>query len=221
MDYDTVKSKHGHNKIIDAFESGQYDILVGTQMVTKGLDFSNVSLVGVLNADALLYYPDFRAMERAYQLLTQVSGRAGRREKQGKVIIQIGNTEHTLANFILENDYEAFFRTQMFERMQFNYPPYTRLIQLTIKHKDIKTTIEAANKVTAYLEAKYTGWIIGPTAPLIQKINNVYLRTILIKIPKNYKELSTIKYTIQLAIAALYQYKSFSQIRATIDVDCY
>lgn len=220
MDYDTVKTKHGHHKIMEAFESGQYNILVGTQMVTKGLDFGNVSLVGVLNADALLYYPDFRAMERAYQLITQVSGRAGRREKQGKVIIQIGNTQHQLVDFILENDYDAFFRTQMHERKQFNYPSYTRLIQLTIKHKEIKTTIEAANKIAGYLNAKFPAWIIGPNAPLIQKINNVYLRTVLIKIPRGNIELQQIKNTIQQSINAIYQYKSFSQTRIIIDVDC-
>lgn len=118
MDYDTVKSKQGHNKIIEAFEEGVYDILVGTQMVTKGLDFTNVSLVGVLNADALLYYPDFRAMERAYQLLLQVSGRAGRREKRGNVFIQIGNVHHVIADYILNESYDDFYNAQMLERKQ-------------------------------------------------------------------------------------------------------
>lgn len=221
MDYDTVKSKHGHNKIIEAFEDAELDILVGTQMVTKGLDFTNVSLVGVLNADALLFYPDFRAMERAYQLLLQVSGRAGRRQKRGKVSIQIGNVHHVIANYLLENDYEEFYMEQMKERKQFNYPPFSRLIQLSVKHKDIKTTIEAADKIAAYLHAKYQGWIVGPNAPIIQKINNYYLRDILIKVPRNYKELNRVKKDIQEAINALYQFQSFKQIKVTIDVDCY
>ncbi len=221
MDYDTVKSKHGHNKIIEAFEEGAFDILVGTQMVTKGLDFGNVSLVGVLNADSLLYYPDFRAMERAYQLLLQVSGRAGRREKRGKVMIQIGNVHHVIANYMLENNYEDFYQAQLQERKQFHYPPYSRLIQLTIKHKDIKTTIDAANKVADYLNAKYSGWVVGPNAPIIQKINNYYLRDILVKVPINYRELSSIKNDIQQAINGLYQFQSFKQIRVVIDVDCY
>jgi len=221
MDYDTVKTKHGHNKIIEAFEEGAYDILVGTQMVTKGLDFTNVSLVGVLNADSLLYYPDFRAMERAYQLLLQVSGRAGRREKRGNVLIQIGNIHHVIADYLLNDSYQDFYNTQMLERKQFNYPPYSRLIQLTIKHKDVKTTIEAANKIADYLQTKYSGWIIGPTPPIISKINNYYLRDILIKIPRNYKELNRIKNDIQQATNGLYQFQSFKQIRVVVDVDCY
>lgn len=221
MDYDTVKSKNGHNKIIEAFEEGVYDILVGTQMVTKGLDFTNVSLVGVLNADALLYYPDFRAMERAYQLLLQVSGRAGRREKRGNVFIQIGNVHHVIADYILNESYDDFYNAQMLERKQFNYPPYSRLVQLTVKHKDVKTAIDAANKMADYLQTKYSGWIIGPTPPIISKINNYYLRDILIKIPRNYKELYRIKLDIQQAINGLYQFQSFKQIRVVVDVDVY
>jgi primosomal protein N' (replication factor Y) (superfamily II helicase) len=221
MDYDTTRTKKGHEKIIDIFESGGYDILVGTQMVTKGLDFGNVRLVGVLNADALLYYPDFRALERAYQLLLQVSGRAGRREKRGKVMIQIGNTDHVITDLIKENNYEAFYKTQMAERQQFHYPPYSRLIQLTIKHKDIKVTIEAASRVADYLNAKHSGRIVGPNAPVIQKINNYYLRDVLIKIPRASKELQKIKSDIRQAINALYQFQSFKQVRVVIDVDCY
>ena len=221
MDFDTVKSKHGHNKIISAFENGEYDILVGTQMVTKGLDFSRVSLVGVLNADVLLYYPDFRATERAYQLLVQVSGRAGRRDKTGEVIIQIGNTHHAIVDFILNKSYDDFYQMQMQERKQFAYPPFSRLIQLTIKHKDIKTTIDAAERIAAYLHEKYSGWVVGPNAPIVQKINNFYLREILIKIPRNFKALNTVKYSITQAVNGLYQFQSFKQLRVTIDVDCY
>lgn len=221
MDYDTVKSKYGHQKIIEAFENGEYDILVGTQMVTKGLDFTNVQLVGVLNADALLAYPDFRATERAYQLLVQVSGRAGRRATRGKVIIQIGNVNHELVNMLLEKTYTDFFEQQILERKQFNYPPFSRLIRLTFKHKDFKATQDAVQKVAEYLQAKYAGWVIGPNVPIIQKINNYYLRELLIKIPKNYNALNRIKMDIQEAINALYQFQSFKQIRVVIDVDCY
>lgn len=221
MDYDTVKNKHGHNKIIEAFEDGEYDILVGTQMVTKGLDFNRVSMVGVLNADAILFYPDFRATERAYQLLLQVSGRAGRREKRGEVVIQIGNIQHAIVDFILEKSYDDFYQAQMNERKEFLYPPFSRLIQLTMKHKDIKTTIDASTKIASYLHAKYEGWVIGPNAPIIQKINNLYLRDILIKIPYSYKELHKVKFDIQQAINGLYQFQSFKQLRVTIDVDCY
>lgn len=221
MDYDTVRTKKGHEKIIEAFEDGAFDILVGTQMVTKGLDFENVSMVGVLNADALLFYPDFRAMERAYQLLLQVSGRAGRRGKRGKVFIQIGNIHHVLADYILNNSYEDFYKQQLLERQQFNYPPYSRLIQLTVKHKEMKTTIEAANKISDYLNARYHGWVVGPNAPIIQKINNLYLRDILIKIPRSHKELAAVKKDIEQAVSALYQFQSFKQLRVVVDVDCY
>lgn len=221
MDYDTVKSKHGHNKIIDAFEEGEYDILVGTQMVTKGLDFKRVNLVGVLNTDALLYYPDFRAFERAYQLLLQVSGRAGRRDKQGKVCIQISNIHHQIVDYFLKKRYEDFYQAQLEEREQFNYPPYTRLIQLTLKHKELKATIEAADKLADYLHTKFGDWVIGPNTPIIQKINNFYLREILLKIPREHKELNRVKYDIQQAINGLYQFQSFKQLRVLIDVDCY
>jgi primosomal protein N' (replication factor Y) len=221
MDYDTVKSKYGHNKIIDAFEDGEYDILVGTQMVTKGLDFKRVNLVGVLNADALLYYPDFRAFERAYQLLQQVSGRAGRREIQGKVSIQISNVNHQIVDYILEKEYDDFYQAQLLERKQFHYPPFSRLIKLTLKHKEIKATIEAADKLADYLHTKFGDWVIGPNAPIIQKINNYYLREILLKIPREHKELSRVKYDIQQAINGLYQFQSFKQLRVLIDVDCY
>jgi len=151
----------------------------------------------------------------------QVSGRAGRREKRGKVMIQIGNVHHVMANYILESSYEDFYQAQLQERQQFNYPPYSRLIQLTVKHKDIKTTIEAANKVADYLHTKYQGWVIGPNAPIIQKINNYYLRDILVKIPISYRELNRIKYDIQQAINGLYQFQSFKQIKVVVDVDCY
>ncbi len=221
MDYDTVRTKKGHEKIIEAFEEGVFDILVGTQMVTKGLDFSNVSLVGVLNADALLYYPDFRAFERAYQLLTQVSGRAGRRAIRGKVVIQIGDVHHSIADALLLNDFDAFYQQQMEERNQFHYPPFTRLIKLTLKHKEIKTTIEAANRVASFLEAKYNGFVVGPSAPVIQKINNYYLREVLVKIPKSYKELSRVKEVIRQSIDGLYQFQTFKQLRVMVDVDCY
>ncbi|MEZ5026257.1 MAG: primosomal protein N' [Chitinophagales bacterium] len=221
MDYDTVKTKHGHHKIIEAFEAGEYDILVGTQMVTKGLDFSNVSLVGVLNADALLAYPDFRAIERAYQLLMQVSGRAGRRDTRGKVLIQMGNVQHPLVDFVLNENYDEFFKVQWNERKQFHYPPFSRLIRLTVKHKEIKTCIEAATKVGDYLHTKYVGWIVGPNVPIIQKINNYYLRDLLIKIPRNFTELNKVKGEIQQAVNGLYQFQSFKQVRVIIDVDCY
>lgn len=221
MDYDTTRTKKGHEKIIEKFESGEYDILVGTQMVTKGLDFANVRLVGVLNADALLYYPDFRAMERAYQLLMQVSGRAGRRDKRGKVLIQIGNTEHSITELVRQNDYTSFYKSQLQERQQFHYPPYSRLIQLTVKHKDIKVTIDAASRIAYYLNTTYNGWVVGPNAPVIQRINNYYLRDILIKIPRATKELQKVKNDIQQSINALYQFQSFKQVRVVTDVDCY
>jgi primosomal protein N' (replication factor Y) len=221
MDYDTVRSKSGHEKIIEAFEAGEFDILVGTQMVTKGLDFANVSLVGVLNADALLYYPDFRAFERAYQLLTQVSGRAGRRTTRGKVVIQIGDIHHSIADAILQQDFEGYYQQQLAERNQFNYPPFTRLIKLTLKHKDIKVTIDAANRVASYLDTKYDGLVVGPSAPIIQKINNYYLREVLIKIPKEHKALSAVKEIIRQSIDGLYQFQSFKQLKVVVDVDTY
>jgi primosomal protein N' (replication factor Y) len=182
LDLDSAKGKHAYANIIGDFEDGRIDVLVGTQMVTKGLDFDNVSLVGVLDANQMLNFPDFRAYERSYQLMAQVGGRAGRRNKQGKVVIQTISPENQIISQISKNDYESMFMMQLAERKQFNYPPFNRLVNITLKHKN-KQTLDNASLVLANSLRKNSGLqVIGPEYPIISKIFDLYIKNILIKL---------------------------------------
>jgi primosomal protein N' (replication factor Y) len=184
MDYDTVSSKHSHEKIISDFEEMKIDVLVGTQMITKGLDFDHIGLVGIINADNLLQFPDFRSTERAFQLMTQVSGRAGRREKQGNVLIQTSIPGHPIFNDIIKNDYKSFYEREREERQRFIYPPYYRLIQLKLKHKNAKVVREAAIIYADLLKDKLSNRVRGPSEPGVGRIRGFYIQTILIKLEK-------------------------------------
>ena len=221
MDLDTTRGKNSYEKIIKALEQGDTDILVGTQMLTKGLDFGQVSLVGVLDVDRLLYFPDFRANERCFQLLTQVSGRAGRRAKQGKVIIQTNNPQHPILEDIVRHDYEHMFHRELRERKQFLYPPYARLVKMTLKHKD-RNLVEAAASMLAYnlrkrlLENK----ILGPQSPLVAKVKNQYLIDICVKIKKNTeKSLPSTKQSIIQESRRVLVDKDFKSVKILFDVD--
>ena len=185
MDQDTTRGKFGFEKIIDSFKNREIDILVGTQMLGKGLDFDNVTLVGIMNADNLLYHPDFRAYERSFQMMAQVSGRSGRSEKQGKVIIQTYSPLHNTIQQVTRNDYESMFNEQLFERRNFQYPPYFRLLQIKLKHRDYEKLREGATWLYNVLKQHVAVPILGPEEPAINRIRNEYIRTILIKIPNN------------------------------------
>lgn len=220
MDLDTTRSKTGYDSIIEQFEKGETDILVGTQMVTKGLDFDKVSLVGVFNADRMMHFPDFRSYERAYQLITQVSGRAGRREKQGKVIIQTSSPDHPVLNFILNNNYDEFYKTQISDRHQHDYPPFTRLIEIVIKHTDKKVCRDAAQQLAGLLKNQLDKIkIMGPGEPMISKIRNQFLMSILIKMVRGKSDLNQIKLIIQNSINTLSKEKAFRNVRMVVDVD--
>lgn len=184
MDLDTTRGKHAYEKIITRFEQQELDILIGTQMLTKGLDFRNVSLVGVMNADALLNFPDYRAHERSFQLLTQVSGRAGRTKKRGKVIIQTYNPYHQILKQVTTGEYEHMFAEQVYEREQFKYPPENRIIKITFKHKNYNVLNEAAGWFSSALRTNYGGTVLGPEYPPVARIRNQYLKHLLIKIAK-------------------------------------
>ncbi|WP_424000504.1 replication restart helicase PriA [Maribacter sp. IgM3_T14_3] len=184
MDLDTTRGKHGYEKIITAFEQHELDILVGTQMVTKGLDFRNVNLVGVMNADSLLNFPDYRAHERTYQLLTQVSGRAGRTKKRGRVIIQTYNPYHQILKQVTTSDYEGMYTEQLYEREQFKYPPVNRIIKVTFKHKNYNVLNEAADWFAGALRTNFGGTVLGPEYPPVARIRNQYLKHIVIKVQK-------------------------------------
>ena len=184
MDQDTTRGKYAFEKLIDSFKNREVDILVGTQMLAKGLDFDNVSLVGILNADSMLYFPDFRAFERSFQMMTQVSGRAGRSDKKGKVIIQTYNTNHNTIQQVVQNDYLSMFKEQLYERKIYSYPPYFKLIKLTLKQKDFDKLKEGSMWLYQVLKQQFDMPVLGPEEPAINRIRNEYIRTILIKIPQ-------------------------------------
>ena len=185
MDLDTTRSKNGYQQIISDFEQHKTDILVGTQMVTKGLDFDRVSVVGILNADALISFPDFRSFERAFQLLAQVSGRAGRKEVPGKVVIQSYQPEHPALKYVETNDFMAMYRSQIAERKEYHYPPITRLVKVTLKHPDEKVVTTAAQTLAVPLREAFPGHVLGPQAPLVSRIQNYYLEDFWIKLAKD------------------------------------
>lgn len=221
MDLDTTRRKHSYEKIIERLEQGHTDILVGTQMITKGLDFGQVSLVGVMDVDKHLYFPDFRANERCFQLITQVSGRAGRRNKQGKVIIQTANPNHPILQDILHYDYEQMYLKELAERQNFLYPPYVRLIKITLQHLDKKLIMKAAGELAEQLRTYLgKGLVLGPQDPLIAKIKNQYRMDIWVKIPKSAEvHLHTTKDTIQEMAKKLLSKQNFRPLKLIFDVD--
>ncbi|MDI1354438.1 MAG: primosomal protein N' [bacterium] len=184
MDLDSTRSKYAYKQLIDDFETGQIDILIGTQMVTKGLDFNNVSVVGVLNADSLLNFPDFRSFEKAFQMLTQVRGRAGRSSEIGKVFIQTTQTDHKVIGFLKANNYLGFFEDTLAERKQFNYPPFSRLFEINVISKDINEVNHLSHELFTLLKPAFHDNLLGPEFPLISKIKNQFYKRILIKTPK-------------------------------------
>ena len=220
MDLDTTRSKTGYESIIEQFENGETNVLVGTQMVTKGLDFDRVSLVGVFNADRMMHFPDFRSHERAYQLITQVSGRAGRRQKKGKVIIQTSSADHPLLQFILSHEYEQFYQKEIKDRYDHGYPPFTRLIEITVKHTDKKICRNAAYQITELLKDKLReARVLGPGEPMISKIRNQFLMSTLIKIPRGKGDLNVMKANIAAVLETVTKEKEYRTIRTVIDVD--
>lgn len=187
MDYDSVKGKKGHQKLISDFEEMKIDILVGTQMVSKGLDFEKVSLVGIINADQLLKFPDFRSNERAFQLMLQVAGRAGRKHRQGRVFIQARDLGHPVFSYVLNNDYQGFFESELDERREFRYPPFVRIIRIHFKHRDKQTVISAAWKSFHQLKKDLGQRVYEPIQPLIGRIRNQYLMEIMLKLERSKK----------------------------------
>lgn len=220
MDLDSTRGKYGYQKIIGQFEAQEIDILVGTQMLSKGLDFSNVTLVGIMNADTMLNFPDFRAHERSYQLMVQVSGRAGRDKKRGKVAIQTFNPYHQILQQVSTNAYEEMFKEQLDERWQYHYPPFYRIIKITLRHKDFNRVDEGANWLGKSLISIFKENILGPTTPAISKIRNYYIRHIIIKIPQK-QPLGATKNNIIRVKNSFQSVKEFRSIKFNIDVDNY
>jgi primosomal protein N' (replication factor Y) (superfamily II helicase) len=218
MDLDSTRSRMALHRIIADFEDGRIDILAGTQMVTKGLDFDNVGLVGILNADNLLSYPDFRSNERGFQLMAQVAGRAGRKNTQGKVLVQAFNPSHPMIHFVMSHDYEGMYQQQIQEREKFKYPPFYRLIQLTLKHPQQEVLNEGAFDLARDLRKRFGKRVLGPEYPIVSRIRNLFLKNILIKIERDVNLMKT-KQQIMESIDLLHAGKAFSQLRVVIDVD--
>ncbi|RBN50670.1 replication restart helicase PriA [Flavobacterium psychrolimnae] len=220
MDQDTTRGKFGFEKIIDSFKNREMDILVGTQMLAKGLDFDNVSLVGIMNADNMLYHPDFRAFERSFQMMTQVAGRAGRSEKQGKVIIQTYNPNHNTIQQVTNNNYLAMYNEQLYDRQIYKYPPYFRIIKLTLKQRDYDKLKEGSMWLYQVMSQNLNMPVLGPEEPAISRIRNEYIRTIIIKIPQNVS-IGNTKKTIQKMLNSFEAVAQYRAIKVTLNVDFY
>ena len=219
LDYDTAKSKNAYSRIIGNFEEGDIDILVGTQMVTKGLDFDNVLVVGVLSADQALAYPDFRAGERAFQLITQVAGRAGRKKEKGKVILQAFDVSHPVLQEVMAGDFMSFYEREIKERKEFGYPPFSRMIKLTLKHKKLINLQDGARILDMYLRKVLGARVQGPAVPYIGRIRNMYLMNFWIKLEKDQVVINKAKKIINQSAISMQKHEACSSVRVIVDVD--
>lgn len=220
MDFDTTRTKNSYVKIIDDFEKRNTDILVGTQMISKGMDFSNVSVVGILNADSLISFPDFRSFERSFQHIVQVSGRAGRKEERGVVVIQTYNPSHDVIIMVNENNYKGMYQMQTSERERYKYPPFIRLVRIVCKSRDNKMVNNASNVLANHLRRGFGQALLGPEYPLVSKIKNEYIRHILIKLKPD-KKLENNKKWIKNVITSLNEKKLLPKTKIIIEVDPY
>ena len=218
LDLDAIRTRNAHIDLIRKFEDKEIDILVGTQMVTKGLDFGNVSLVGILNADSMLAFPDFRAFERGFQLMAQVSGRAGRKHPQGKVIIQTSNPLHPAIQFVTQNDYEGMYQSQIRERSRYHYPPFCRLVMIECKHTEAEVLGKATQILAGWLRKELKDKVLGPEPPLIPRIRGLYILQLLVKLERD-QHLGKQKRFIRSCAEKLLQEKAFRQLRIQFHVD--
>lgn len=218
MDLDTTRAKNAYANLINEFEQGEIDILIGTQMVTKGLDFDNVGLVGILSADQTLNFPDFRSFERSYHLMSQVAGRAGRKAKRGKVIIQTFEPNHWIIQKVMQHDYKGFYTQEIVERRNFHYPPFFRIIVLKLKHRKQDAIEMGAASLAKDLQKVFKDRVLGPEVPAVGRIRNMYIKHITLKFerdasPKKVKDI--IKQKIDVFLAQ----HEFRSMRIDIDVD--
>jgi primosomal protein N' (replication factor Y) len=220
MDFDTTRGKYSYDQIIDRFEKKDIDILVGTQMLTKGLDFRHVKLVGVLNADLLINFPDFRSHERSFQLLQQVSGRSGRGDVRGQVLIQSFNPNYNVLQQVSTNDYHKMFEEQTYQRRIYKYPPYYRLIKITLKHKDYIRVNEGADWLKTALYQVFKDHVLGPEFPPVPRIRNLFHKNILIKIP-NEQSIKKTKLILSKIRKSFLSTKAFRSVRVVVNVDNY
>lgn len=220
LDHDTTRGKSNFKRIINSFENHEYDILIGTQMVTKGLDFRNVSLVGVMNLDNSMNFPDFRSYERCFQLVQQVAGRSGRSKERGEVIVQTYNSKGNMISHIVNGDYTKFYNNQIEDRKRFKYPPFVKLIKITLKHKDLNKVNSSSSWFFKRIYPYFKENILGPEFPYISRIRNKYQKNIMIKIPKSYS-LSAVKKIIKKSIASFHSISDYRSVQVIVDVDPY
>lgn len=219
MDVDSVRGKQAHDSLIQLFEQMRIDILVGTQMVVKGLDFEHVNLVGILDADSILSFADFRVNERAFQLMEQVSGRAGRKDGKGRVFVQVANTKHPVLHFVQQHDYDSFFKFEIQGRERFFYPPFARIILLTFRHKTKELAAKAAQHFSSVLQGEFGKYLVGPAEPVVNRIRNQYLMELLLKLPKDAALIKKCKRYIAEQIAIMHQQKDLRSVTVIPDVD--
>jgi primosomal protein N' (replication factor Y) len=219
MDLDSVRGKTAHAQLIRQFEDGKVDILVGTQMVVKGLDFAHVDLVGILDADSMLHFADFRVHERAFQLMEQVSGRAGRKTDTGVVMIQVSDTKHPVLGFVQAHDYRALYDFEIQSRKQFDYPPFSRLIQLTFRHKLEDVVMAGAQIFADGLRSGFGPFLTGPAPPVVNRVRARYLMELLIKLPRDGQMIQRCKQAIREMEARVHADKRFRSLEVTADVD--
>ncbi|MEE0805454.1 MAG: primosomal protein N', partial [Prevotellamassilia sp.] len=218
MDLDTTRSRAAYEQIIRKFQQGETDILIGTQMLTKGLDFDRVSVVGIINADQLTNMPDFRAHERAFQMLSQVAGRAGRRGKQGKVVLQTRQVDHPLTNQVVTNDFFGMYAEQMQERQYFRYPPFYRVINIYLKHRDDRTVEAAAAYFAGLLRPHFPTDLLGPERPLVARVQLQYIRKFVLKVAPNLLPAS-VRTTLRAAYNVMRNHPDFKGLTIYYDVD--
>ncbi|NJC27294.1 replication restart helicase PriA [Neolewinella antarctica] len=221
MDLDTTRGKNALTKLISQFEAGDIDILVGTQMVTKGLDFERVGLVGVINADQILHYPDFRSDERAYHLMTQVSGRAGRRHRQGKVIIQATDQQHVILRNVVDQNWNQFIEREQTNRRETSFPPYVKMIHLQLRHPRRSTALEAAKLLHLWLAPVLGETITAPFEPSVARLRNYYLQDMVVRINPSPREVKRVKGILRKAVAQLNVTPKLTGVRVVLDVDPY
>lgn len=221
LDLDSTKGKYGFDKVISAFDNQEFDVLIGTQMITKGLDFGNVSLIGIINADGMINFPDFRAYERAFSLFSQVSGRAGRRQSEGRVIIQTNTPNHRILDQVTNHDYMAMFMAEITERKNYQYPPFYRLIKLDVKHTDQDLVHDAAKRLASLLRQQLAERVLGPEPPLVARVRNNFIQTITLKIERKNISISKVKELIKQALLHFELDKKNKGVRVQIDVDPY
>ncbi|MFT6981751.1 MAG: primosomal protein N' (replication factor Y) [Crocinitomicaceae bacterium] len=218
LDLDTTRSKNAYANILNDFDNGMIDILIGTQMITKGLDFDNVNLVGILDADMLLNRANFRAFERSFQLMTQVAGRSGRREKRGKVIVQTGDPDHWVIEKVIGHDFVGFYNSEIIERKNFFYPPYFKIIEITLKHKNENELNRAAAELAEKLRGTFKERVLGPEFPSVKRIYNLFLKKITIKIERDAND-KKVKERIHLIMDEFFSAPLNKSIRSIVDVD--